>query len=131
MTIQVFAKALNAMMRIPFCSTLLNWHSFRMDLLIIGFFFFFLNFRKRTCSFSLLFLFACRGDLFVFLPFCFSCFFFYFLFFFFFARYIDCVHDRSMWVFFFFFKRKAMCMAMFFLGNAFSHQFSWGHGQGV
>ena len=74
MAIQVFAKFLECDDEDPF---LLNWHSFRMDLLIIDFFFE-NSFSKRTSSISLLFLFACRADLSVFLPFCFSCFFFFF-----------------------------------------------------
>ena len=91
-----------------------------MDLLIIDFFFG-IQLSKRTCSVSLSFLFACGADLFVFLPCCFSCFF---------ARYIDCVHHRSMWVFFFFLT-KGNVHGYVFLAYAFSHQFSRGHGQGV
>ena len=51
MTLQVFAKFLNAMMRIRFCSTLLSWRSFRMDLLIIDFFFFDYSFQSELVQF--------------------------------------------------------------------------------
>ena len=52
MAIQVFAKFLNAMMRIPF---LLNWHSFRMDMLIIDFYFFEYSFQSELVQFPFYF----------------------------------------------------------------------------
>ena len=108
MTIQVFAKFLNAMMRIPFaqicstgilsewiCSSLIFFKcSFQSEL--VQFLFYFYLLLEQICSYFFLFFLVSFS-----------------IFFFFFARYIDCVHHRSMWLFFFF-KRKAMCMAMFF-----------------
>ena len=47
MTMQVLAKFLNVMMRISFCSTLLNWHSFKMDLLINFFYFYEYSFQSE------------------------------------------------------------------------------------
>ena len=110
MTIQVFAKFLNAMMRIPFCSTLLNWHSFRMDLLIIDFFFFEYSFQSKLVQFLFYFYLLVEQICSYFFLFVFLVSFSIFLFFFC-QIYRLCSSSFNVG---FFVKRKAMCVAMFF-----------------
>ena len=102
MAIQVFAKFLNAMRRIPFCSIgiLSEWicsslifffeYSFQSELVQILFYFYLLV--EQICSYFFLFVFL--------VSFSFFC-----------QRYRLCLSSFNVG-FFFFFKRKAMCMAM-------------------